>query len=174
MDASQRSLCHRNQYGSTMMETVVSLFVLAVGLLGTLAMQANGVTSHQRANLTTEANLLAADMVDRILAYNDIDTREDDDHYDGLDTSDGYPGSPDCSGGCARADQIELDEAQWGEQLASALPGGVGNISFDSTTRIYTIRVMWEPAREDAVGLGCVGDDEGTAGLMCYTYELRM
>ncbi|WP_028885059.1 type IV pilus modification protein PilV [Teredinibacter turnerae] len=178
MDAThfkQTSLPHQ-QAGSTMMETVVALFVLAIGLLGTLAMQANGVNSNQRANLVTEANLLAADMVDRILAFNDIDSSADDDAYDGIDTSSGTASLPDCSSGCTATQQIAYDEAQWAEQLATTLPGGVGKITFDSTTNAYTIQVMWDHNRNGATGTGCTGNDWGESAteLTCYTYELRL
>lgn len=179
MEKRALSYFRQTQQGSAMMETVVSLFVLAVGLLGTLAMQAQGVNSNQRANFVTEANILAADMVDRILAYNNIDTDTFSGHsgdYNGLDTLSESASAPDCSAGCPLADQVVLDTAQWGDALAQNLPNGSGKISFDDANNTYTIQIFWDHNHTGATGRGCSGDDQGeeATDLTCYTYQLRI
>ncbi|TVZ38371.1 type IV pilus assembly protein PilV [Alteromonadaceae bacterium 2753L.S.0a.02] len=160
-----------SQRGSAMMETVVSLFILAVGLLGTLAMQARGVNSNQRANFVTEANILAADMVDRILAYNNIDTVSDDGDFDGIVTSANAPDQPDCSAGCSSVEQVAYDTAQWSAMLTDHLPAGSGTVSFEDG--MYTIEVMWD------AGVPSPGCESWNAipaenSIVCYTYELRL
>jgi len=55
--------------GAGLIEILISLTVLAVGLLGVLSLQANGLNSGQRAVFATEASLLAEDMAERILAF---------------------------------------------------------------------------------------------------------
>lgn len=168
---------HRNfQQGSAMMETVVSLFILAVGLLGTLSMQAKGVNSNQRANFVTEANVLAADMVDRILAYNNIDTPDDDGDYNGIDTLSESISAPDCSTGCSIEEQVSLDSAQWADLLATNLPNGSGKVAFDAANKMYTIQVFWDHNRTGATGRDCNGSDlgEGATQMTCFSYELRL
>jgi len=58
------------QSGFSLIEVLVSLFVLAIGLLGVIAMQINSVKSNQRAQYTAVVKILAADFTDRIYAYN--------------------------------------------------------------------------------------------------------
>ncbi|MEO0443492.1 MAG: type IV pilus modification protein PilV [Pseudomonadota bacterium] len=57
------------QKGAGIIEVMVSLLVLAIGLLGVLSLQTNGLNSNQRAAFVTEAQLLAEDMASRILAF---------------------------------------------------------------------------------------------------------
>ena len=52
--------------GATMIEVMVSLFVLAIGLLGVLGMQAEGTQANQRGMFSTQAAFLAQSMADRI------------------------------------------------------------------------------------------------------------
>lgn len=176
MEIKRKAIFAHANKGSAMMETVVSLFVLAVGLLGTLAMQAQGVNSNQRANFVTEANILAADMVDRILAYKNNDDLADAGEYNNIDTSSTTSTLPDCSAGCTSAQQVTFDEVEWGDLLANNLPGGVGKVSFDSASKVYTIQVMWDHNRTGATGTNCSGNDAGESAtdLTCYTYELGL
>jgi len=55
--------------GAGLIEILIALTVLAIGLLGVLSLQANGLNSGQRAVFTTEASMLAEDMAERILAF---------------------------------------------------------------------------------------------------------
>lgn len=159
------------QNGAAMLEMVVSLFVLAVGLLGSLAMQANSVKSNQRGHLITEANLLAADMVDRILAYDNIDDDTDNNDYSGIDTSDSGLSEPgDCfTTGCGAADQIAWDAWEWKTMIEDQLPGGIGQVSF--ADNVYTIRVMWDHMQNGATGTNCTGAE---SDLACFTFEMRL
>lgn len=164
----------RIQLGSSLVETLVALFILAVGLLGILAMQAGSVKSNQRAYLSTEAQMLASDMADRILAYDDIDDVTDNGDYANINTA-GTTSDPGCiSSGCGKAQQVAYDEFQWGDELSSRLPGGIGTVSRNGN--IYTITVMWDnelsEATANATGTGCSGDP--TVDLACYNLELRL
>lgn len=170
-----------SETGAGMVEMMVALFILAVGLLGVLAMQANGLKSNQRAQFSTEAHLLAAEMVDRMMAYNDIVDTTDDDDYDGLSTRATAldPGSPPCniSTGCPRETQIAFDTWAWGLELMERLPNGTGTVSYndvnpgDSESGIYTIRVMWDNELTGATGTGCSGAE---ADMTCYQLQVKL
>ncbi|SMF43206.1 type IV pilus assembly protein PilV [Alteromonadaceae bacterium Bs31] len=165
----------KRQQGTAMMETVVSLFVLAIGLMGTLAMQANSVNSNQRANFATEANILASDMVDRILAYTSVDMKETGFHYAGVDTSNAPTSAVDCSGGCAKnldaaGDQRKYDEWEWAQQVNQRLPGGVGTVRVVDT--YYVVRLTWEQGDEFA-GSNCA-NPAPAAGSACFEYKFRL
>ena len=136
------------QRGATMIETLVALFLLVIGLMGTLAMQAKGLNSNNRAQFATDANILAEDMATRILGYvrnlnasSSLDTAIYDD-YHGIDTTTTTATDPACtSAGCSASNQVQLDEWQWSQSIKSRLPDGVGKVSYNSGA--YTITVMW-------------------------------
>ncbi len=56
----------KNQIGSSLVETMVSLFVLAIGLLGTLAMQTKSVQHNQNSYSFSQALVLANDLSERL------------------------------------------------------------------------------------------------------------
>lgn len=164
------------QKGSAMMETVVSLFVLAIGLMGTLAMQARGVNSNQRANFATNANILAADMADRILAYSrsvnaatpiaELDLSA----YNGIDTSDDVS-EISCLDGCNLNEQKQFDAWEWSEAVTTSLPEGLGRVSFDNASNSYEIQVMWNHNRIENPTFECKGS---TTDLACFVYTLNL
>lgn len=54
------------QNGSSLVETMVSLFVLAIGLLGTLAMQTKSIQHNQNSYAYSQAIVLANDLSERL------------------------------------------------------------------------------------------------------------
>ena len=54
------------QHGSSLLETMVSLFVLAIGLLGTLAMQTKSIQHNQNSYSYSQTIVLATDLSERL------------------------------------------------------------------------------------------------------------
>lgn len=172
------TLSRKRQRGAAMMETLVSLFLLAIGLLGTLAMQVKGVNSNQRAQFATDANILAEDMANRILGYvrnldaaNINDPTKFDD-YSGINSTTSTATDPACiavTAGCSAAEQIIFDELQWVTEVKSRLPNGVGKVAYASGT--YKITVMWNHDQIENPTTNCSGS--GT-DLACFIYELKL
>ena len=54
------------QQGASLLETMISLFVLAIGILGILAMQAKSMQYNQSAHVYSQAIYLANDLAERI------------------------------------------------------------------------------------------------------------
>ena len=165
------------QRGVGLIEMMVALFVLAIGLLGILAMQAIGVKSTQRATFSTEAQIIAADMVDRILANNDIDDPADDAAYNPggqpLDTVNANAAVCDVVNGCAVDNQVGQDLFEW-SQIVSRLPAGRGIVEFNVDDGVYTISVVWdnELSRTNPTGnpaVDCVNQD-----LACYQVAVKI
>ncbi|MEQ8494458.1 MAG: type IV pilus modification protein PilV [Gammaproteobacteria bacterium] len=125
--------------GFSMVETLVALFVLAVGVLGVTALQATslrgGSSSHQR----SQAVLIAYDLMDRLRANRsaalngDYNRAVDDD----LPSGDGAP---------PLADD---DLAEWFNTRLGLLPGGAAaiNCGADGTC---TVSVVWDDSRAEA------------------------
>ncbi len=61
------------QHGSSLIETMVSLFVLAIGLLGTLALQTKSVQHNQNSYSYTQSIVLAVDLTERLRTASNID-----------------------------------------------------------------------------------------------------
>lgn len=164
------------QNGVGLVEVLVSLFILAVGLLGVLAMQANGMKSNQKSEFSTEAYLLAADMVDRIQAHNDIDSTADDFAYHDKDTDSVLVSASECiATGCNLAQQVDFDVAEWRRELLNRLPNGRGTInavpaSADAPLQKYVVTVMWDAELTGATGECDDNDDART----CYTVEFKL
>ena len=147
-----------------MIETLVALFILAIGLLGVIAMQVNSVKSNQRAMYSGEVTLLASDMIDRIYAHDDVDIATDNTLFAGLKTSDGT-----CStAGCDTEMQAAFDA--WTAELKSRLPLGRGKVT--AANSIYTLTVMWDNDNSGSTGENCGGDP--TVDLSCYAVEFRL
>lgn len=156
--------------GSGMIEVMVGLFILAIGLLGVLSLQVNGIKSNNRAFMATQAQLLAGEMADRILAYDDIDDADDDDDYDDIDTESDN-GSDACLPACDKAGQLQNDIFQWRDALTTQLPGGRGLITINDEGA-YVITVMWDNEQTGANGTDCSGNPD--VDLTCFTTELTL
>ncbi len=126
--------------GSTLIEVVITVLVLATGLLAMGALQTRSLQFNQSAAMRTQANIFAYDIVDRIrlnrgsksanvTAYN-VD-------YDAASPSSN-----------ARAG---ADVTAWRDAMKKILPDAKGKISCANaaaavTTRICTISIKWSDA----------------------------
>jgi type IV pilus assembly protein PilV len=187
---SKRQFQRKFQRGSGLIEVMVSLLILGVGLLGMLSLQANGLNSGQRALFATEANLLAQDMANRILAFGSRSTNNNtgaaSGDYAGLATVGAVPLSPaptaaellklasNCGSGCDPRLTKEFDQQQWQQAFNNnaSLPSGRGEVLWDGATDTYTIRIRWDQDRAGATGLNC-GDDR-SVDLTCFDLRVSL
>ena len=120
---------HRRESGFSIVEVLVALLVLAIGLLGLAALQAQGLRFNHDAYVRTQATNLAYDIVDRMRT-----NRDDLDAYTVADPGDA----------CDPTDaSVEMDLNCWYDSLATALPGGDGLISANGVDNFYDITVRW-------------------------------
>lgn len=122
----------RNDKGFTLIEVLISVFLLSVGLLAVAAMQTTAMMGSTSSNNTTLSTQLAEEMVDRI-RVNGGDTPGD---YNTLDTVN-------CTINPAG------DCTQWRDRLlSSGLPGATGTVTVVtdspiSRTATVTVTVTW-------------------------------
>ncbi|WP_096087324.1 type IV pilus modification protein PilV [Agaribacterium haliotis] len=157
------------QAGATMIETLVAFFLLAFALLGVLSMQVQSVKSVQRAYFSSIAPLLAADMVERIYAHNNVDDINDNASFNGVSTH-SASAAPDCRGGCDKTAQKNLIVAEWARQIKTQLPMGLGVVKYGAD--IYTVTVMWDSEGLQPSGKACGPDP--AVDLACYSLELKL
>lgn len=152
----------KQQSGFSLIEVLISIFVLAVGLLGAAGLQMLSLQQEQSAYLRSQATIIAYDMADRMRA-----------NPAGL--SDGGYNNPtaayniNCttSSGCTSAQMATHDFYEWAgngtttTSIANILPRGVGVVCLDSspedgdltdaacdnTGSVYAIKIWWSDDR---------------------------
>ena len=123
------------QCGFSMIEVLVTLVILAFGILGLAGMQTLGLKNSQSSMHRTQASLVAYDIIDRMRsncsaalggAYNIALTAA----------------SP-----TATTTMAERDLSQWRASVATALASGTGAVAVNAATYIATVTVQWDDSR---------------------------
>ena len=149
------------QQGLTLIESMVTLLVISVGLLGIAGLHLTSMQQNSSALHHSKAVWAGYNMADRIRANI---TRFGD--YAGIDTVNGY--SQDCgSGNCTTGQLVTSDAEQWARKVRE-LPGGRGMITGNATRLVVT--VMWDDEGTGATGTNCGNDPQ--VDLTCYSITL--
>jgi type IV pilus assembly protein PilV len=147
----------RKMSGSTLIEVLISLLILAIGLLGMAGLQTVSLRNTQSAYLRTQATILSGDIVERIRA-----------NLQGVESSnyDNIAGQlvPACNtlAGCGAAQLATNDVAEWKAAVAADLPAGAGTVCNDSTPAdgtplavacdgigaMYAVKIWWDEDRD--------------------------
>jgi type IV pilus assembly protein PilV len=131
------------QSGFGLFEILITIVIVAIGLLGLAAMQATGLKNNQSAYRGSQATVLAYDIADRMrtntTAINNYLTS-----YMTLAEAveQGAVDSCKTTTGCTAAELAQTDLVDWSTALEAQLPGPVGDITLNGTT--YTVTVGWD------------------------------
>lgn len=145
-----RTNAHRSQTGFSLVESMVSLVVVSVGMIGIASLYGQGLGAGRTALFRTQAVNLVADMADRIRV-----NRQGGAAYAGAAADNGC----DPGGGvdCTPAQMAAHDLFVWSDLVAQQLPNGAGRVQHDPTTPpTYTISVTWQE-----VGIGAITYETG-------------
>ncbi len=134
--------------GVSLLEVLITVVVLAAGLLGVASMQILGVQHNQGANARTQASLLAYDIMDRMrnnydasASYSKVFT----------DVPSQPAGTENCAlTACTPAQIAAYDLYYWDKSVDELLPNSENAISYTDTTsgaRIFTIQIRWQDSR---------------------------
>src|SRR5690554_6977331 len=127
------------QKGFSLIEVLITVLILAIGLLGLASLQANSLVGNQQSYMRSQATSLAYDMTDRLRANKRA-------ALDG-DYDTGFGNAVACAipegGRTVAVDDLE----SWRIALACALTEGRGAIDVDNATGIATISVRWTHGR---------------------------
>lgn len=161
----RRPLPRTSQCGVIMIEVLVSIIILAVGILGLAGLQARAVNAEFESYQRSQAILLLNDMVERIRmdrsnmgAFKSISSATDGSGYVGTAGDDSY--SIDCT---ATTPRSTVDLCEWSDLLTGAaetksgagvgaMIGARGCISYDASTElsgvadsgVFTVAVAWQ------------------------------
>lgn len=128
-------LTRHKEGGATLIEVLVTMVVLAIGLLGLAGLQITSVQSNHSAYYRSQATLLAYDLADRMRSNR---TEALDNGYI-VD----FPSSS--TENSVSGSQSEKDKAEWLNKLADTLPSGTGKV--ERTGELFTIHVRWDDSR---------------------------
>jgi len=134
----------RRERGVTLIEVLVTMVILAVGLLGLAGMQVRGLSIQKDAHGRALATQLALDIADRMRSNNGaVGSYAFNTAYPtGAYT---VPAPPDCvTTTCSATQQAQYDMSQWFTRLrGGALPGGWANIVAVAGTSAWDVTLMW-------------------------------
>lgn len=122
------------QRGFGMIEILVSLLVLAIGLLGLASLQTTSLTQTSEVRHRSQAILLADDLLERV--------RSNRDNIGSYAIAEGN--LPACNSAFAIANNgvATNDLAEWKNSLACLLPSGNGSVQINNN--LVTVQIVWE------------------------------
>jgi len=135
----------RTASGFTLIEVLITLVIIAVGILGLASLQLRAMQFVHDAYIRSQVQVLAYDMVDRLRANNLVAMGTN--HYNWQLTAIPSAVATNCATTTCTATQMAtFDIIEWRQILDEHLPQGTGGIRWDpssTTGRIYTIEIRW-------------------------------
>jgi len=134
--------------GFTLIEVLISMLVLAVGLLGLAGLQATGLRNNLSAYNRSQATQMAYDLSDRMRA-NPADTNNlaASTYLTIVPTAATAQASCEqVANTCTPAQMAQNDLFLWNSNVTTVLPMGQGTIAFASS--VYTITINWDDNRD--------------------------
>ena len=128
----------RKQRGFTLIEIMVTVVILAIGLLGLAGLQASSIKYNSTAYQRSQATNLAYDIADRMRA--NVAAARNGDYDVALNFS--------APGGSTLA---VTDLKQWRQALINTLPSGTGSIvrpNSASRPGLFAITIQWDDDRD--------------------------
>ena len=149
----------QQQQGATLLEVLITVVILAVGVLGAVKMQIlslHGVNSSYNHGLAAH---LANDMADR-MRINSVSVLADS--YNHAAAPAAYP---DCAAvACTTAQLASFDVGNWQAEIANTMPGITGQVERGAGNN-FVVTIRWDDDRSGSAGTGCT---TAAADLNCY------
>lgn len=125
----------RKERGATLLEVLVTIVVLAIGLLGLAGLQVTSIQSNHSAYYRSQATILAYDLSDRMRSN----------RAQALDGAYAIDFPTSSSSNAVSGSRTAQDVAEWLNSLADTLPSGTGKVENDDN--LITIHVRWDDTR---------------------------
>lgn len=133
LTAGRTTKMHR-QSGFTLIEILVTVVVLAIGLLGLAGLQATSLAYNSTAFQRSQATSLAYDIADRMRV--NVGAAQGGAYNITL-----VQAAP------AGVSLAEVDLQEWRRALINALPAGTGSIAQNPGSNVFTITIQWDDSR---------------------------
>lgn len=167
--------------GFTLLEVMVSLVILAIGVLGIIALQMSTYQSLQTSHNFAHAAMLAGDMADRILS-----NPGQEDIYAHTTAPQEFKDCADPEIACDAADLARFDVSEWQTMVSGlvgttrqpgSLPAGAAVVELlAGTTVAFNIVVRWDDDLSGSTGTNCAdltGVTQEPRDLDCYVLRLQ-
>lgn len=157
----------RGQRGDTMIEVLVTVIIIAVGVLGTAALQITTLKNLSSSHSASVAAIVADDFSERMRA-NPIASLADQYVHSAA------PGAyPDCAANaCTTAQLANYDMGTWWDDLAIVLPLASGQVTRNAGTTTFVLTVRWDEDRSGSTGTTC--PPTSAADLECYRFNVTI
>tara|TARA_R110002072_G_scaffold121890_5_gene256180 strand:+ start:3859 stop:4377 length:519 start_codon:yes stop_codon:yes gene_type:complete len=137
-----------HQRGASMIEVLVTIFILAIGLLGAASLQSTGLRQAAMSQMSAEAQIQVQSLVEMIIAFDmDIGTGTPIGNYE----YSALPGDQgvDCGATyCSKQQLAQYNIWNWADSMDPALPSFAFDIDFDDPNDEYSITFTWDSLRE--------------------------
>lgn len=128
------SRIHQTQSGFSLIEILITLVILAFGLIGLAGLQAVGLKNSQSSLIRSQATLAGYDILDRMRSNCSAALNG---NYDLALSATSPPGS-----------SIEAtDLSEWLTAISNSLISGKGGVSVDAANFIATVTIQWDDSR---------------------------
>jgi type IV pilus assembly protein PilV len=161
----------RGQRGDTMIEVLVTIIIIAVGVLGAAALQVTTLKNLNTSHSASVAAIVAEDFSERMRA-NPTAARADAYVHSAAPT-----GDSDCAANlCTMAELATYDIETWWDQLTTVLPAGAAvvtrNAAVAAGTDSFVLTVRWDEDRSGSAGTNCPA--LSAADLECYRLNVTI
>lgn len=157
----------RRQRGDTMIEILVTILVLAVGVLGVAAMQITTLKNLNSSHSASIAAMLAEDFSERMRA-NSAAALANDYNHSAAPTE-----VTNCvSNACDAAALAIYDMDAWWQSMSANLPSATGQVTRAAGSDTFVITVRWDEDRSGSEGTSCPVESE--ADLDCYQLSVTL
>ena len=157
----------RGQRGDTMIEVLVTIIILAVGVLGAAALQVTTLKNLSSSHSASAAAIVADDFSERMRANPTAALADDYVHAAGLEVF------PNCeTGTCTMTELADYDIGTWWNQLTDVLPVGTAEVTRIIGTTTFVLTVRWDEDRSGSNGTNCPVQSD--ADLECYRLNVTI
>ena len=151
-------ISRNSERGATLIEVLVTIIILAIGLLGLAGLQVTSLQSNHSSYYRSQATILAYDISERMRANR---TAALAGSYNA-----NFPESS--SSHAVSGNLASRDSAEWLNALAETLPSGTGRVEINGD--LVTIHVRWDDTRGQIHKTD--GSDPTTTETFIYRTEI--
>ncbi|MDO8176750.1 MAG: type IV pilus modification protein PilV [Undibacterium sp.] len=166
----------QRQSGSSLIEVMISIFVMAVGLLGLASLQVNSMKFEKSSSQRAEASQAAYDLSERMRA-NAVNAALNYSYLADYATSHVATHTPPntCNAGVCTDQQIAANDlADWLRGLQRRIAGGTGYVAVVPGTSVLTfdVAIMWNEQGLSVPDANCPAGAAAPVGVRCFVYRV--
>lgn len=162
------------QRGTSMIEVLVTIFILAIGLLGAASLQSTGLRQAAMSQMSTDAQIHVQNLVEMIIAFDISGTSgRPIGNYD-LNAVPANQGVDCMANFCTKQQLAQYNIWNWADSMDPALPSYAFDIDFDDPNDTYSIMFTWDSLRQGAsyTASTCTPADGLNPGCIAILLEL--